>query len=279
MSSAESAIDDLTRRDDSASALESALSAASNLRDFYDIGLWGYCAGNKTSSGKYEVDYCSKPKAEFAFDPVTVWGLNTTSSEDSVLSDIFPDGLQNAIKTYKKVFKWMFIAYIIAFIATALELVVGLTAICSRLGSLVTSLISGVAFLFTAAASITATAMFAVLIGVFNSDLDKYGMHATMGSHIYAATWIATVFAFCGPTFWLMSSCCCAARSPYHGGNRRNRVMAEKAPYTYERVSEPYSHNSAYMGDAPAPATHYSHQHNVPMQTFRQDAYEPYRQV
>lgn len=265
----ESALGDAT--DTSSSSLESALASAisdGSIRDFYDIGLWGYCAGNKTSAGKYEVDYCSKPKAEYAFQPVTVWGLNSTSSDE----DILPSGLRDAIKTYQKVSKWMFIAYIIAFAATVAQLVVGLTAICSKLGSFVTSLISGVAFLFTAAASITATAMFAVLVAAFNTDLKQYGLHGSMGKNIYVATWIATAFAFAGPVFWLFSACCCSTRSPYHGEHRRNRVMAEKAPYTYERVSGPYG------GPAPAPTQPYGH-HDVPMQTYRQDAYEPFRHV
>ncbi|EED16386.1 integral membrane protein [Talaromyces stipitatus ATCC 10500] len=263
---AASALGDLTNF--GSSCFEAALAEAlakNHIRDFYDIGLWGYCAGNKTSSGKFE--------AEFAFDPVSVWGLNNTGSSKDV-EDILPSNLHKALNTYKAVSKWIFIAYIIAFGVTALELIVGLFAICSRLGSLVTSIISGVAFFFTAAASITATAMFAVFTGTFNTALKQYGMHGSMGHNIYVATWIATAFAFCGTLFWLFSSCCCAARSPYHGGRAgRSRVMAEKAPYTYERVSSPY-------GGAPAgPAAPYSGQHNVPMQTFRQDAYEPFRHV
>ncbi|OKL56634.1 hypothetical protein UA08_08198 [Talaromyces atroroseus] len=283
LSAAESALSDLTSRSDADSALESALTDAvgkSNIRDFYDIGLWGYCSGNKTSDGKYVVDYCTKPKAEYAFDPVEVWGLNS-SSADSAIDDILPTSLKDALSTYKAVSKWMFIAYIIAFAATALELIVGIFAICSRMGSFITSLISGVAFLFTAAASITATALFAVYTGVFNSDLKQYDIHGSMGKNIFVATWFATAFAFAGIFFWLMSSCCCAARSPYHGNHRRNRVMAEKAPYTYERVSTPYG-NSPYIGGsapAPAPVDPYTQHHNVPMQPYRSDAYEPFRHV
>lgn len=275
MDSAENALGDLTNLgSDTFEAVLAEAVAKNWIREFYDIGLWGYCAGNKTSSGEFKVDYCSKPKAEFAFDPVAIWGLNSTSSSNTsdAIESILPSNLQKTLKTYKAVSKWMFIAYIIAIIATAVELVVGLTAICSRLGSLVTSIISGVAFVFTAAASVTATAMFAVFVGTFNTALKQYGMHGAMGSNIYVATWLATAFALCGTMFWLFSSCCCAARSPYHGGQRRNRVMAEKAPYTYERVSSPNAHNDA-------PAAPYNQQHNVPMQTYRQEAYEPFRHV
>lgn len=276
---AASALGDLTNL--GSSSLDAALVeavAAGTIRDFYDIGLWGYCAGNKTSTGDFKVDFCSKTKSEFWFDPVTIWGLNSTSNATSSTNGtsdaILPTSLQKALNTYKAVSKWMFIAYIIAFGATVLELIVGLFAICSRLGSCVTSLISSFAFLITAAASITATAMFAVFLGAFNTALKQYGMHGALGKNIYVATWLATAFAFAGTFFWLFSSCCCAARSPYHGDrSSRGRVMAEKAPYTYERVNAPYAGNAG-------PAAPYSQQqHNVPMQTFHQDAYEPYRHV
>lgn len=109
-----------------------------NLQDFYDIGLWGYCSGNKTSNN-FVVNFCSKPKAEFWFNPVDIWKLNNTG-----VQNLLPQNLQTALDTYQNVSKWMFIAYAVAFVATIVELLVGITAIFSRLGSLVTSLVSGV---------------------------------------------------------------------------------------------------------------------------------------
>jgi hypothetical protein len=108
-----------------------------DLRDFYDIGLWGYCAGNKTSKGNFEVDYCSPKEASFWFNPVAVWKLNNTG-----ISELLPSNLQSGLSTYEKISKWMFIAYMIAIGTTALELVIGISAICSRLGSCVTTLVS-----------------------------------------------------------------------------------------------------------------------------------------
>jgi hypothetical protein len=115
-----------------------------DLRDFYDIGLWGYCAGNKTSSGAFNVDYCSPRQSMFWFNPVDVWKLNDTG-----LHVLLPDNLQKALNTYEKVSKWMFVAYMIAIATTAIELVVGISAIFSRLGSCITSLVSGVCLLST----------------------------------------------------------------------------------------------------------------------------------
>lgn len=126
-----------------------------------------------------------------------------------------------------------------------------------------------VSLLFTIAASVTATALYAVVTGTFNSTLKSYGIHGTMGSHMYATTWLAVAFSLGAGLFWLLSSCCCSGRSPYHGDRRSKRVTAEKTPYTYEPVN-----TGAYSN---YPKTQYSS--NVPMQNMRAEAYEPYRHV
>jgi SUR7/PalI family. len=41
---------------------------ALNLKDFYDIGLFGYCDGNVTNND-FDTTYCSKAKAAFWFNP------------------------------------------------------------------------------------------------------------------------------------------------------------------------------------------------------------------
>jgi len=206
-----------------------------DLRDFYDIGLWGYCAGNKTSKGNFEVDYCSPKEASFWFNPVAIWKLNNTG-----ISELLPSNLQSGLNTYEKISKWMFIAYMIAIGTTALELVIGISAICSRLGSCVTTLVSVVSTLFTVAASVTSTALFAVLTGIVNTSLKEYHVTATLGTHMLAVTWLAAAFSIASGLFWSLSSCCCPGSTGHGRRGGRGRVVAEKAPYTYERVNAPY---------------------------------------
>ncbi|KAL2013242.1 hypothetical protein VTN00DRAFT_767 [Thermoascus crustaceus] len=234
-----------------------------NVKDFYLIGLWNYCSGDKNGDD-FKVTYCSESKAGFWFNPVEVWHLNGTGVEN-----LFPEELQKGLNTYKSVTKWMFVAYIIAFFATAAEILVGVFAICSRWGSCVTSLVSSVSAFFTIAASVTATALYAILTGTFNNALKPYQIHGNMGSHMYATTWLAVAFSLGATMFWLLSSCCCSGSSPYRSDKRSRRVTAEKAPYTYERVESPYG-NTPYTGHTGA---------NVPMQNMRSQAYEPYRHV
>ncbi|KAL4871406.1 hypothetical protein BDV12DRAFT_164238 [Aspergillus spectabilis] len=239
-----------------------------NIPDFYNIGLLGYCEGNVTSNNNYRVSNCSSPKAEFWFDPVDVWNLKTLG-----LQNALPDDVQDALNVYKNVSKWMFVAYVIAFAATALELLLGITAIFSRWGSCVTTLIAIAAFLFTAAASATSTAMFAVVSGVFNDKIKPYGIEGHMGRNIYVATWLATAFSLAAALFWAISSCCCSGRSPYNHRHGRNRggVTAEKAPYSYEAIGGGYAHSPQPPFNTTAA--------QYPSAPQRTTSYEPFRHV
>jgi SUR7/PalI family len=109
--------------------------AAANVKDFYTVYLWNYCSWD----GSEKYSFCSKREPYFAFDPVEVWGLENTG-----VQNVFPKELQDGLKAYKAVSKWMFIAYIIALVSTILELLVGISAIFSRWGSFCTTFFSSV---------------------------------------------------------------------------------------------------------------------------------------
>jgi len=250
---------DLLSARDLASEITNATDGILNLKDFYTVSLWNYCDGTEANStSKDTVDYCSPRKAQYWFNPLEVWGLNSTSEEQAAV----PKSLKDGLKTYKVVAKWMFIAYIIAFVATLVELVVGCFAIFSRWGSFITTLVSTVSSIFTLAASITATALYGTLTGTFNHALKKYGVKASMGKSMYVTTWLAVAFSCGAGLFWLISVCCCSGRS------NDKRVKAEKTPYTYERVESPLvGHNVNQAGSS------------MPMRNMDQRAvsYEPYR--
>lgn len=251
-------------------ALNQALNeakAALSLRDFYTIYLWNYCSWD--GSDKYQI--CSKREPYFAFDPVEVWGLESTGIQNA-----FPEELKSGLKAYKAVSKWMFIAYMVALVSTVIELLVGISAIFSRWGSFCTTFFSSLSSLFILAASATATAMFATLLGTFNKIFEAYGIKASLGPEMMRTTWLAVAFSFGASFFWLLSMCCCSARSPYGGKKDTKRVKVEKTPYTYERVGSPYL---GPQGNAPpyagAPGQH------IPMHNLgpggKGGAYEPFR--
>lgn len=248
------------------------LQADSTLADFYQVGLWGYCDGD-IKNNKTTVTECSKPKSEFYFDPFSVWGLNSTSIKDEL-----PKDYNKYMNVYKTVSKWMFIAYIVAFAVTVAEIVVGFFAICSRWGSCVTTLFALLAFLFTTAASVTATVLFSIFDSSLGTTLKAYGISLSMGKNMYAATWLAVVFSLGALIFWTFSVCCCSGRSPYgHRNNNTRGITAEKAPYTYEPLGAgqlPYGHQQHTSYPAPA-----AHGGDYPMThtNQRSNAYEPFR--
>lgn len=241
--------------------------AAANVKDFYTIYLWNYCSWD----GSEKYDFCSPREAYFAFDPVKVWGLESTGVEN-----VFPQQLQDGLRTYKAVSKWMFIAYLVALVATVLELLVGISAIFSRWGSLCTTFFSSLSTFFILAASITATAMFSTLLGVFNKVFESYGIKASLGTEMMRTTWLAVAFSVGASFFWFLSICCCSGRSPYGGRKESKRVKVEKTPYTYERVGSPFlgpqGGASAYGG----PQGQQIPMHNLGP-SAKGGAYEPFR--
>lgn len=266
--------------DSDVSKLITTLQDDSTIADFYDIGLWGYCQGNITDS-KTTVTSCTDPKAEYYFNPSSVLGVSESELEQELGS-----GVKKIMKVYKAVSKWMFIAYLIAFIATCAQILVGIFAICSRWGSCVTTIVSIVSFLFTLAASLTSTIMFSIAKGSLGTAMKAYGIEVSMGKNIYAATWLAVAFSMGGTLFWMFSTCCCSGRSPYGHKNRHNRdsrdsITAEKAPYTYEPIGAahpPYGSQAQAYGD-----TSYPPHNDIPMThqnpNQQSNSYEPYRHV
>jgi hypothetical protein len=250
----------------------SKLQQDSTLADFYQIGLWGYCDGD-INNKKTNVTECSKPKSEFYFNPFSVWGLDSSDIKDEL-----PSEYNKVMNIYKTVSKWMFIAYLVAFIVTIVEIVVGFFAICSRWGSCVTTLFALLAFLFTAAASITSTVLFSIFKSSLGTTLKAYGISLSMGKNIYVATWLAVAFSLGALIFWTFSVCCCSGRSPYgHRNNNTRGITAEKAPYTYEPLGAgqvPYGHQQPTSYPAPA-----AQGGQYPMTTTNQrsNAYEPFR--
>lgn len=120
-------------------ALQGAASSK-ELKDFYLVGLWSYCEGDKDNkTGVETITYCSKSSASFWFDPFSVWELKDTSAQKVLGAD-----LQKGLQTYKKVAGWMIWSFGIALVLSVAEFIIGFFAIFSRWGSLVTTIISTV---------------------------------------------------------------------------------------------------------------------------------------
>lgn len=222
-------------------ALQGAASAK-ELKDFYQVGLWSYCEGDKDKDGKETITYCSKSSTKFWFDPFSVWELKDTSAQK-----VLGEDLQKGLDTYKKVSGWMVWSFGIALILSAAEFVIGFFAIFSRWGSLVTTIVSTAQTIFIIAAAATATAIYSTLTGLFHSVLEPYNIDAWMGKQMLSVVWLAVAFGLASGFFWLISICCCSGKSPH------KKVSVEKTPYTYERVASPafpaqHGQQTSYVG-------------------------------
>lgn len=215
--------------------------------------------------------HCSPRERMFWFDPVAVWNLNSTAGGVNTSSVIS----KGALDTYHTASKWMFITYCVAIIATAVELVVGLTALFSRLGSFATTVVSVVSSVFVLGFGIAATVIYATLLGALNGALKQYNVHASLGTSMFATVWLAVVFSWAGGLFWLFSVCCCSGRSNSPAKRREGKDeevprMQRGSQWGYQKVEgEGMGMQGGQQGQA------------VPMKDMgrreKGTAYEPFR--
>lgn len=257
------------------------------VKDFYHVSLWNYCSGDLRANrdfDKYDasksddVTMCSKRQSQFWFDPVEVWGLTGTEADQ-----LFSNQLRDGLKVYKSVAKWMVTSWIVAIIATAVEIVVGFFALFSRWGSLVTTIVSTVSSIFILSFALTATVLYSTLTGTFNHALKDYNIHGSLGHNIYVITWAAVLCSWVAGLFWLFSSCCCSGRSErikgYNEPGKNRGSQAVHTPYNYQRVESPFLGHSGNQQPSPSYQKSPNPQLGVPMQSMgsRSTAYEPFR--
>ncbi|KAJ6187210.1 hypothetical protein N7519_002118 [Penicillium mononematosum] len=224
-----------------------------NIADFYDIGLWGYCEGDSTN-GKDTVSKCTDPKAQFYFNPSSILGMSEAQLEKELGS-----GMKKTMNVYKAVSKWMFIAYLVAFIATCAQVLLGIFAIFSRWGSCVTTIVSIVSFLFTLGASLTSTIMFSIAKGSLGTALKVYGVEVDLAPAAAPAARPTATRTVTTP----------AAAS-----------LQRRPPYTYEPIGAAHppfgspQPQHGYSTSYPPP-----HHNDIPMTNNNQQssAYEPFR--
>jgi len=248
---------------------------SNNLHDVYYVYMWNSCYGTKSGTNGSTITNikCTSPKAQYYFDPIAEWGLNNT-----VVQSQIPKAVSSAMSAYRKGTQWMFIAYAIAFFATAATLVVGLLALCSRLGSCCTSIVSGVATLFTILAAITSTVLFSTLVGALSATLKPYRISLAVGTRMLALDWLAVAFSVAASLFWVVSICCCSGKS-----DRKERKSTPMAgtPFGGSRGYQPLGEQG---GSAPY-HNQYGNRGDVEMQPVggagpykgRETAYEPFR--
>jgi hypothetical protein len=242
------------------------------LADSYKVSLWNYCAatGSKTN--------CTSAKFNWASDALNTTQIEALASSTSGVKVTLPKSLTGPLKTFTVFSKWTEVVYIIAAITCAFEIFLSLFAFCSRAGSCVTFLISGLSTTTIIAASIMATVQASVVTGAIDSVTKAYGAHASINTSFLATTWIAVVFSIASGFFWTFTICCCAADHHSKKSKRsRGGDDAEKLIPTgaYQRVEETGYHGMGGQQTGIYNAQQFATPgHNVKAQ--RGGAYEPY---
>lgn len=232
-----------------------------NLADKYKVSLWNYCSvrGDETT--------CTKAKFDWAASATNATELEQIASTKTNAPVKLPKELATALKTFTVVNKWTEVVYIFAIIATAVELVVGIFGFCSRVGSCITYLVSGIATTGLIVATAMATAVSGIAVGAVKSVAKSYGVQARINTSFLATAWLAVAFSIAAGLFWLFSMCCCA--SDHKSKNRNSHADHEKLVPTgnYHHIENPQQVHSGHYG-APSGAPMYGGRGN--------GAYEPY---
>lgn len=235
------------------------------LADSYKVSLWSYCAVTEKNTT------CTKAKFNWAASALNTTSFDTLSNSTGVNATL-PSDVEHSLKTFIHVSKWTQVVYIIALIATGLELFLGLFAICSRAASCVTYIIAGFSTTAVVIASIMATVLGSVTVGAIKTAAKAYGVEASIDTHFLAVTWLAVVFSIASSFFWVFTICCCASndrKAPKN--NRRSANDSEKLiPHNtaYQKIDGP---ETGYVGQQQG--IYHPQQYHQPTRT---GAYEPY---
>lgn len=289
ISSAESAL---------ANGAQSALSDVSNivsqledlqfsdlgLADLYQLSYWGYCRGQTVGDAKTQnelgsvgkdfdnsninITWCSKPKAGYKIDPLTIFKqeLNNSLQEairgnnpisTAIQTDIsylvdnlsyktlnLPGNLNGKIQTFGSLitasFGLLLAGAVLSVISIVIQLLGCFISPQSCFLSFMNFLFECLIFIILLLGSILVTFTCSYTRGQINDNTSKYGIKSFLSINFYAFAWSATVAAWLCLFFNLLGHCC----GLFGTGRRRFRSLPPPPPPEeyYEPPEMAYSH-------------------------------------
>ncbi|KAI1314169.1 SUR7 protein [Xylaria venustula] len=222
---------------------ENITASTLGLANKYDFTLWGYCVLPQNGTKN-----CTKAEFDWATHKLNLTWLEQFNSQASRLTGLnitLPKELNDGLNVYKTITKWTEVVFIIAIIALALELIVGLFTACSRAVSCVTWIISGFATAAIIATAILLTVTGSIVIGLILGVGKKYGVKADLNTSFLAVTWLSVAFAIGAGLFWLFTICCCKPENRPHARRSRHADTEKLAPHgSYAPLGD--NRNSGY---------------------------------
>ena len=207
------------------------------LHDFYQVGLWNFCEGYVAQG----VTYCSPTKTLYWFNPVDIL-LNELLAGASIA---LPVEVTDVLHIVRLASKWMFVCYLVGICLTFLCVFLAPMGFSKRprwqhkakrifLRQLPLTILSFLALLFTAGASVIATVMFVIFRNTFRGAADL-NIEARLGSPMMAFMWIATGFNLIGFLMQIGTCCgvcCCTGRRK---AERKSQMMSQTKATSIEK--------------------------------------------
>jgi len=186
------------------------------LHDFYQNSLWGYCEGNSPNGS---ATYCSPPTPMYVFDPIDIFETELYAGNNITI----PAKVQDYRDKGHTISRWLFALYLVGCILAFITLLIGLTTLCSLLGSMITTFVSLVSLIFVGAASILAQVGYIVYRNTINDVVSQWGVRAELGTAIFAFSWAASVCALLAFIGFAFGMCCGTGDRPRRGFGARRK--------------------------------------------------------
>lgn len=199
------------------------------LHDYYQVGLWNYCAGNKGQG----ITTCSAHQTAYWFNPVEI-----ILSELLVGASIaLPTDVTSILHIVKIASTWMFACFIVGVVLSFLCIFIAPMAYSQKprwshkakrvfFRSLPITILTFLALLFTAAGAVIATVMFVIFKNAF-ADVTELNIKAELGIRMLAFEWTAVALLLVGFLMQIGTCCgicCCNGRRKA----ARKGVLVEK---------------------------------------------------
>lgn len=214
-------------------ALINTIAQSIGLHDFYQVGLWNYCAGYKNQG----VTTCSPHQTAYWFNPVEI----ITSELLAGASIALPTEVVSILDIVKTASTWMFACFLVGICLSFLCIFIAPLEFSKKprwshkakrifIRSLPILILRFAALLFTAAAAVIATVMFVIFRNTFQGAADL-NIQAHLGIEILVFEWIAVGMTLIG---FLMSIgtccgiCCCTGKKRAVKKQQRMSQMPEK---------------------------------------------------
>lgn len=187
------------------------------LHDFYQVGLWNYCAGYRGQG----ITYCSPTKTAYWFNPVEI-----IMSELLVGASItLPTDVVRILDIVRVASLWMFACFMVGISLSFLCIIFAPMAFSKKprwshkrkrifLRSLPITVLTFGALLFTAVGSVIATVMFVIFRNTFEGAAE-FNILAKLGINMLAFEWTAVALLLIGFLMQLGTCCgvcCCTGK-------------------------------------------------------------------